>query len=94
MNEREKDILVKIRACIESLITVTKPSHYFSPKKELAYAFGVSVSLVKQCITHQIINNGSNERKQRTDADETIITSNKQRTQSGQQNITSTNNNK
>ena len=46
-----------------------------------AYAFGVSVSLVEQCVAHQIINNGSNKWKQQTDAEDTIITSNKQRTQ-------------
>ena len=46
--EREKDLLVKIRACIVPLITLKKPSHSFSPTKDLAYAFGVSVSIAKQ----------------------------------------------
>ena len=58
LNEREKDLLVKIRTCIESLVTAIKPSRYFSPTKDLANAFEVSVSLVKQCVAHQIINNG------------------------------------
>ena len=61
LNERENDLPVKIRACIESLVTATKPSHHFSPTKDLSYAFGVSVSLVKQCVAHHIINNGSNK---------------------------------
>ena len=34
--------------------------------------------LARKCLYgYQIINNGSNKRKQRTDADKTIITSNK-----------------
>jgi hypothetical protein len=81
LKESEKDLLVKIRACVEPLITLKKPSHSFSPTKDLAYAVGVSVSLVKQCLTQQITNNGSNEQKQWTDDEDTIITRIKRRTQ-------------
>ena len=75
LDEAEKNLLIKIRQHTEQYSTVIAASRAFSPTKDLAHAFGVSVSLVKACIMKQMNNNGSTKRKQRSDAGETLIES-------------------
>jgi hypothetical protein len=81
LDSSEKDLLVKIRNCTQQYSTFKDPSSKFSPTKDLAHAFGVSVDMVKRCITNQYNNNGSNKRKQRSDAEQSLVTSNKRQTQ-------------
>ena len=45
----------------------------FSPTADLAYAFGVKENIVRTCVMNELKNNGSNKRKQRTDAGEMLF---------------------
>jgi len=77
LDSSKKDILVKIRTCTQQCSTRKELSSKYSPTKDLAHAFGVSIDLVRRCITKQYNNNGSNKCKQHSDAEQSLITSNK-----------------
>ncbi len=77
----ERSLMIKIRKSKQQLTSLKSPSRYFSPTADLAYAFGVKENLVRTWVMKEMKNNGSNKRKQRTDAGETLFNSNKKRDQ-------------
>ena len=81
LDHDERSLMIKIQKCTQKLTSCKSPSRYFSPTADLAYAFGVKENVVRTCVTKELKNNGSNKRKQRTDAGETLFNSNKKRDQ-------------
>jgi len=69
----EKDLLAKIHTCIEDVKEHKTPSKKFSPIADLAYAFGVSTRTVRNSKTNDYEANGTNKRKQRSDAGRTLF---------------------
>jgi hypothetical protein len=61
----------------KTLTSLKNPSRNFSPTADLAYAFGVKENVVRTCVMNELKNNGSNKRKQRTDAGKMLFNSNK-----------------
>jgi hypothetical protein len=77
----EKSLLVTLRRCTHNLTTKKNLSSKFSPTQDLAHAFGVSVSTARSCVMNEDLNNGSNKRKERSDAGETLFNSDRKRKQ-------------
>ena len=76
LDSKEKDLLAKIHSYIEDVKEHHKtPSKKFSPIADLAYAFGVSTRSVRNSKANDYKVNGTNERKQRSDAGRTLFNS-------------------
>lgn len=79
LDPTERDLLYQLRLCTASLTGCKQSSRSFCPTKDLAHAFGVGVTVVKECLTKKESNNDSTKRKQRSDAGETIFNSDAKR---------------